>query len=679
MRMPLFRRTAALVLAGLALVGGVAPDDYALREGLNLNSFVRSGPVSAHIVLRSGDKPRLIVAFPAGNSGVGLWFDTLAAPADWSMVDPARPVTMKDEKGRPLNGVTFKVALHAPRLVARQAVLSSIRVLRDYQALGTAPGQVLAAPRVQGNRIEWARDRLDGAPGYRLGLRVIKGRLSDTSITAGPDGAIELEVTALTGEAALTPVEGAALLNDHAVADPSARRALTFLSYREKFLAGSWRFDTYFGRDTLMSVRLLMPALQPEAVETGLRSVLERLSDTGQVAHEEDIGEFAILDHQKADGSLSDAPVYNYNMVDGDFLLAPVASAWLLDDPRAAVRAADFLAQRDAGQTLGALMLRNIRLVITKAEPFAKTPVAANLISLKPGMDAGEWRDSNDGLGGGRLPYDVNAILVPSALEAAERLYSSGLLRPYLTAADEALFARLGDIASVWREKAPALFAVAVPAVDARQAVSAYAGSVGVDAAPALRAIGNGPVLFNALSLDAGGRAVPVQNSDEGFALLFGRPSPAALDLMVDTLMRPFPAGLRTGAGLLVANPAFASTQVQSKFSPNAYHGTVIWSWQQALAAAGLARQLARTDLPGDVRHRLQTAQACLWDGIEATRAVQSSELWSWRYANGRYEIVAFGANGADVDESNAAQLWSTVYLALHRPARVAGVSCPAP
>ena len=70
----------------------------------------------------------------------------------------------------------------------------------------------------------------------------------------------------------------------------AARNTLRFLSYREKFLAGSWRFNTYFGRDTLMSLRLLMPALQPPAIEAGLNSVLARLADDGEVAHEEGIG-----------------------------------------------------------------------------------------------------------------------------------------------------------------------------------------------------------------------------------------------------------------------------------------------------------------------------------------------------------------------------------------------------
>jgi hypothetical protein len=107
---------------------------------------------------------------------------------------------------------------------------------------------------------------------------------------------------------------------------------------------------------------------------------------------------------------------------------------------------------------------------------------------------------------------------------------------------------------------------------------------------------------------------------------------------------------------------------VQERFSRNAYHGTVVWSWQQALMAAGLARQLRRGDLTPAARAALGAAQATLWQGIEASRTMNNSELWSWSYADGRYGIAPFGAAGADADESNAAQLWSTVYLAVHSP-----------
>ena len=88
-----------------------------------------------------------------------------------------------------------------------------------------------------------------------------------------PGEPLRLRITALTGETPLTPLSSH-LLNASADNDQRSREVLSFLSYEEKFLAGSWRFDTYFGRDTLMSLRLLMPALEPEAVEGGLAAVL---------------------------------------------------------------------------------------------------------------------------------------------------------------------------------------------------------------------------------------------------------------------------------------------------------------------------------------------------------------------------------------------------------------------
>jgi hypothetical protein len=119
---------------------------------------------------------------------------------------------------------------------------------------------------------------------------------------------------------------------------------------------------------------------------------------------------------------------------------------------------------------------------------------------------------------------------------------------------------------------------------------------------------------------------------------------------------------------VVVANPVFTTPELQARFSKNAYHGTVIWSWQQAVLAAGLARQLERRDLPEPLRERLLVAQRRLWRAIEMGRKVINSELWSWSYRDGHYEVAPFGANASDADESNAAQLWSTVYLAIHAP-----------
>jgi hypothetical protein len=169
---------------------------------------------------------------------------------------------------------------------------------------------------------------------------------------------------------------------------------------------------------------------------------------------------------------------------------------------------------------------------------------------------------------------------------------------------------------------------------------------------------------FPALSLDADGRAVPVLHSDAGFGLLFGRPDPDTLARDVAAVMRPFPAGLITDVGMVVANPVFADQAVWGRLGPQAYHGTVVWAWQQAVMLAGLRRQLARDDLPAPVRAQLQQAQARLQALIKAAGEVRTSELWSWRWEQGRYRIEPFGAQGAHEDESNAAQLWSTVFLA---------------
>ncbi|MDQ3511812.1 MAG: hypothetical protein M3414_09080, partial [Pseudomonadota bacterium] len=161
-----------------------------------------------------------------------------------------------------------------------------------------------------------------------------------------------------------------------------------------------------------------------------------------------------------------------------------------------------------------------------------------------------------------------------------------------------------------------------------------------------------------------------VMHSDEGFGWLFAHPPAPELARTIANLMRPFPSGLMTDAGLLVANPVFSGPQIWKRLDASAYHGTVVWSWQQAMWAAGLQRQLARDDLPDDVRAVLVDAQLRLWRVIQDNRSLRTSELWSWSFKDGRYRAEPFGARGGDADESNAAQLWSTVFLALPPPQR---------
>jgi hypothetical protein len=185
-----------------------------------------------------------------------------------------------------------------------------------------------------------------------------------------------------------------------------------------------------------------------------------------------------------------------------------------------------------------------------------------------------------------------------------------------------------------------------------------------VEAGPALRAIGKDGVRFRAVALDAQGHVIPIMSSDEGFALLFLDGEPDETARVAEALTRPFPAGLLTDVGLLVADPAYANDEIEPRFDRNRYHGTVIWSWQQEVLAAGIERQLARNDVTGPARETLLSARAKLRAAMSASDAMRGSELWSWSQVDGRYRLEPFGQRSDDETESNAAQLWSTVHLA---------------
>jgi len=653
-------------LAGAAPAPASAPETvrFSVTEGSVQNFFYRRGGVAAHLLAGSGDAPRLIVAFPADNSGIGVWFEKGARPVRLDVLGALKPVERRDG----MRGVTARLSASG-EMRTRGVVLGSVRTLRDYVYTGAVPPEI-SSSAVQGPPLVVRRTTLDGK--HHLELRVeglngarvaLDARGSISFTAASPSAPLAFLATALTDAAPLDPLPLGELLK-------TTKRgrdvdALAFLSYREKFLAGSWRFLTYFGRDTLLSVRLLLPVLRPEAVEAGLGAVLDRLSPDGEVAHEEDIGDYAALRRARAgqkEGDL-DKPFYDYKMIDGDFLLAPVLASYLLDTPEGRGRAARFLARRTpSGLTYAAALELNLARVRRLASPYAAAPSTATLVALKPGEIVGDWRDSGDGLGGGRIPFDVNAALVPAALEAGERLETAPPLGPHPGAAAD--FERL---ARAWANSADR-FQVEIAAPEAWTRLREYAREQGLDmpagAAP------EAAVRFHGLALDAQGRPIPVLNTDEGFVLLFTNPEPPALDQIAANLTAPFPRGLASPVGFPAADPAYLSeAAVRAKFSRAAYHGTVVWSWQQALLAAGLARQLERKELPPATKAALGRAQTALWGAIKATEELRHSELWSWKPVQGRMVAQPFGQGGGDADESNAAQLWSTVYLAVTPPA----------
>ena len=638
---------------------------FAIDKGQLSNRLVRQGDIAAHALTRSGKDPRIIAAFPAGNSGAGIWFEPTDQPVDVGF--EAKPEPLRREEG--LRGVSFAVTADADELAIEKAVHSSVRVLRNYMHQRELPDAYEQSVEVAADHVRWTRDAVDGETRYVTSLKAFRDQArfekTDDGIVVRPgnkEKPITFVVEAANDEPPLTPIAKEQLVTDDAADKSQMLDALAFLSYEEKLLAGSWRFLTYFGRDTLLSVRLLMPVLKPAAVEAGIGSVLERLSKDGQVAHEEDIGEFAAFENAVNKDAPSRKPSYDYDNIDDNLMLAPVAARYLLDNERGQARAEQFLKEETPrGRSYRDALRANIDFVLRRAKPYAEDPKIENLISLRKGHGDGEWRDSAEGLGNARIPYDVNVALMPAALESAARLLESDLY------ANKKAAAAARDMLEKWR-KTYDVFEVEIPAKKARDEVETYAESLGLDAEAILDTTSEDSVVFPSLALDEKGNPIRVMHSDDGYALLFGEPSAERLEGTARRINQPFPVGLKTDVGFVVANAAYAGERLEKMFTRNHYHGATIWSWQQAMMAEGIARQLRRDDLPKSTRSALKSAQKTLWQLIENSRDVAKEELWSWSYDDGKYRVVPFGQQSGDITESNAVQLWSTVYLAVQPP-----------
>ncbi|HEU4733952.1 MAG TPA: hypothetical protein VFT22_38940, partial [Kofleriaceae bacterium] len=525
----------------------------------------------------------------------------------------------------------------------------------------------------------------------------------------------------LSNDEPLTPIEKPDLLTEQPP-DSFEFNALAFLSYAEKLEAGTWRFLTYFGRDTLLSIRMLMPGLKREVVEAALSAVLDRINltpdvqdpnfdytiEVGDVAHEEELGDYAAWHNSQLANKPADLrqPRYDYKMIDDDFLLAPVlveyikkvtAEAATPDEANATIDA--FLARtRPDGTSFKDAIVANLKLVLDRARPFADdlaVPVqkVTKLISLKNTVPVGQRRDSDLGIAFGRYPFDINVGLAPGALEAAVALYTRFADAASTTEAQRILLAWQGT---------DELFRVEDTLASAQANVASYAQSVGIsDTSSEMVATDNGNRFSSyAISLDRAGAPLPVMHTDHGFVMEFAHPSDDYLARVANTISKDFPAGLMSPVGVMVANPAVApadftvtdpknlkdpnddvpNVKLRDIYTTSQYHGTVVWSWQQALLASGMRRQLERTDLKASTRAALQGAECKLWDTIDAAQKVRAGELWSWApTADGKLEYRAFGYNLTDVDESNAAQLWSTVYLVVKRPTADQNATCVAP
>ncbi|HEX7714461.1 MAG TPA: hypothetical protein VF531_10615, partial [Bacillota bacterium] len=462
---------------------------FRIREGNTENLFYRNGPVAAHILCTSGEIPKMIVAFPAGNSGLGIWFKGSGHPVDLRVCDPMREIQSREG----LFGVRFAVEASAPELILEEGVLGSIRVIRDFATNHHLDDALKWVVKVTGQGVRAFRDRLDGKCRYETEIKPGRGTViiekDGLLVFQAPQNTgnhpIRFTLTVLCGERPLTPIPAGELLKEEAGTDERLQKVLTFLSYDEKLAAGSWRFLTYFGRDTELSLVMLMPALKSRGIEAGLSSLIERLNDYGEVAHEEEIGEFAVIRHAgDRTCDKQDTPIYDYKMIDDDLLLAPLLARFFIDCPQAGKSVGRFLDKTTiCGRSYRDAVFRNLSLVLSRARSFAQSPSITTLLALKANETVGNWRDSANGLGGGKIPYDVNVALMPVALQATAGLFARGLFGPKQDLADQAI-----DLAKAWQE-AGDYFKISVPKEKACQLVREYAITVGVPAEDAVASI----------------------------------------------------------------------------------------------------------------------------------------------------------------------------------------------
>src|SRR6266853_912776 len=526
---------------------------------------------------------------------------------------------------------------------------------------------------------------------------------STVTIRRPAGGPVRLTVRVTTDAPALTPLGRAEIFNDEFnrflaqvradTAHPLRFRRLErevrgveLLSYREKLMAGLPNFATYFGRDMLMTAILMQPVWAPDMSEHVVASALGKLSPAGDVSHEEALGGQAIRENAAeynrlvSAGQLAPARALlgrlaatreNYIMVDDDFQLPVVAARYLADPRVPADRKRDFLR---TGRHL-ARLVSNLAFVVRKAAPYARQPVATNLVSFPRAPEghwlSASWRDSRAGYGGGRFAMDVNAIWVPHALEAVgtilDALKQLGLT-PVIREQPLATFARdraaLQRAVTTWKG-AERHFRVALPRKAMTDRVAARLGWLPPAEGEYWNSVAQrtgGPadtLRFLALSLDAAGRPIPIVNTDPAMLLLVDSLGPDRTLELIGPIMQPYPWGLFVdGLGPVVANDAYATRDVWEAFRRDRYHSpTVVGGRDVNALLAGLARQLPAGDVGAQHAAPLRDAVHRVTDAVDRS-GLRHAELWSYTIENGRLVPSRYGT-------SSDVQLWSLTDLAV--------------
>jgi hypothetical protein len=668
---------------------------FSIRDGNMRNWFFKNSKVAVQLVITSG-KPRIIAAFPAGNSGIGLWFK-----------GKTRLKLLSPEAGSNSSGetVNFSIETHSKYLILKKIILNNIRILRNAPPLkdllpaikeyalkhhisemGTIYPTTKLAQTSSGINLIFTRKDFNQKNPYRAILNFPKGteikkaktgwRFSNSyhfvsfhayfSIPHKPLTPVPLNQLILPGVLSKIKRSGNPYLKE-------SLRNLAFLSFKQKFLAGGWRFFTYFGRDTEMTLLMLQNCLTPEAYQIGLQSILNRVSPEGEVAHEEDVGSLKELD------KISKLPSLHYQMLDENLLLPILFSRYL--DHVSLKQAEQFLKKTTPShETNTEVLLKNFNLVISQTRLFAKSRKPVNLIHLKHGQGAGNWRDSRQGLAYGQYPGDVNCWLAPLALNAIEKASKKFPdIFPFSKTAER--------LAKKWNQSRK-FFMVHYSPEQIRTIIKTYLNSPiftkqekayflseKIQNKITLSEFLNGKipailkhgVSFPVLSLNDHEKPIPVMNSDPVFELFLGSPSRQKIQKLLPIFSLPYPIGLKTPVGLLVSNPAYTLNPKDWRaLDSTAYQGTVVWVWAESMLRLGLLKQEKKKTLPSNLRLKMKKLNRFYAQSEKEIGPLAFSELYTWQIKNKKIKAVPYGMLTGSQTEADAIQLWSCTLPALY-------------
>jgi hypothetical protein len=281
-----------------------------INDGPYFNAFFSDKNITdAHVVITSPlpDSnltiigPRLVVAWPAGNSGICTFFQPTNGPNGTLAIS-----LVNSTIGQPLAGYRNDASNNAYPYVGVQGVLSfnasttltvpilgSIRTIRDFtegpSLLRPLIQDAINVTRYNGTGASLSRLWLDNSTVTTLTLVPWQNKQSNVTIDNGiiSFGAGFYHFTASFNYPQLTQLTPQQVLNNASqgliVNQTADTTSLSFLSYTEKLLAGTWRFLTYFGRDSMITALLMRDTLSAgnaSALEAVIGAVLERVNRT---------------------------------------------------------------------------------------------------------------------------------------------------------------------------------------------------------------------------------------------------------------------------------------------------------------------------------------------------------------------------------------------------------------